>query len=146
MALHPIKKRSLLVGLRWTEYDICLATRHDLRDESYSAVEPLDDFSAMQVGPSHIFCGRCGRKGHIVTMCRAKTTAEGEQIVITSEDWLKTFKSARGTMESRPAVSKGRNGGKKKFNGPSKQPQQVAAVVDSPAAPQSPVPVAEPDF
>ena len=149
MALHPIKKRSLLVGLRWTEYDTCLATRHDLRDESYSAVEPLDDFSAMQVGPSHIFCGRCGRKGHIVTMCRAKTTTEGEQIVITPEDWLKTFKSARGAMESRPAVSKGRNGGnggKKKVNGPSKQPPQVAAVVESPVTPQPTAPVAEPDF
>ena len=109
-------------------------------------MEPLDDFSAMQVGPSHIFCGRCGRKGHIVTMCRAKTTAEGEQIVITPEDWLKTFKSARGAMESRPAVSKGRNGGKKRFNGPSKQPPQVAAVVDSPATPQPTAPVAEPDF
>ena len=42
--------------------------------------------------------------------------------------------------------SKGHNGGKKKFSGSSKQPQQVAAVVDSPAAPQSPAPVAEPDF
>ena len=146
MALHPIKKRSLLVGLRWTEYDICLATRHDLRDESYSAVEPLEDFNAMQVGPSHIFCGRCGRRGHLVYTCRAKTTADGEPVAISSEDWLKTFKSARGTMEGRQAAPKGRNGGKKKFNGSSKQSQQVAAVSDCPAAPQPPAPVVEPDF
>ena len=144
-----MKKRQNLVGLKWKCSDSCPAERFDARDESYSAVEPLDDFSAMQVGPSHIFCGRCGRKGHIVTMCRAKTTTEGEQIVITPEDWLKTFKSARGAMESRPAVSKGRNGGnggKKKVNGPSKQPPQVAAVVESPVTPQPTAPVAEPDF
>ena len=144
-----MKKRQNLVGLKWKCSDSCPAERFDARDESYSAVEPLDDFSAMQAGPSHIFCGRCGRKGHIVTMCRAKTTAEGEQIVITPEDWLKTFKSARGAMESRPAVSKGRNGGnggKKKVNGPSKQPPQVAAVVESPVTPQPTAPVAEPDF
>ena len=81
-------------------------------------------------------------------MCRAKQTAEGEQILISSEDWLKTFKSARGTMEGRPAASKGRNGGKKKFSGSSKQPQQVAAVSDAPAAPQPPAPATavEPDF
>ena len=142
-----LKKRHNLVGLKWKCSDSCPAERFDARDEQYnSVVEPLEDFNAMQVGPSHIFCGRCGRKGHLVSMCRAKTTAEGEQIVITSEDWLKTFKSARGTMEGRPAVSKGRNGGKKRFNGPSKQPPQVAAVVDSPAAPQPPAPVSEPDF
>ena len=141
------KKRHNLVGLRWKCSDSCPAERFDAKDEQYnSVVEPLEDFNAMQVGPSHIFCGRCGRKGHLVSMCRAKTNAEGEQIVITSEDWLKTFRSARGTMEGRPAASKGRNGGKKKFSGSSKQPQQVAAVSDSPAAPQSPAPVVEPDF
>ena len=145
-ALHPIKKRSLLVGLKWTEYDTCLATRHDLKDESYSVVEPVEDFNAMQVGPSHIFCGRCGRRGHLVYTCRAKTTADGEPVAISSEDWLKTFKSARGTMEGRQAAPKGRNGGKKKFNGSSKQSQQVAAVSDCPAAPQPPAPVVEPDF
>ena len=145
-ALHPIKKRSLLVGLKWTEYDTCLATRHDLKDESYSVVEPVEDFNAMQVGPSHIFCGRCGRRGHLVYTCRAKTTADGEPVAISSEDWLKTFKSARGTMEGRQAAPKGRNGGKKKFSGSSKQPQQVAAVSDFPSAPQPPAPVVEPDF
>ena len=142
-----MKKRQNLVGLKWKCSDSCPAERFDARDEQYnSVVEPLEDFNAMQVGPSHIFCGRCGRKGHLVSMCRAKTNAEGEQIVITSEDWLKTFRSARGTMEGRPAASKGRNGGKKKFSGSSKQPQQVAAVSDSSAAPQSPAPVVEPDF
>ena len=141
-----MKKRQNLVGLKWKCSDSCPAERFDARDESYSAVEPLDDFSAMQAGPSHIFCGRCGRKGHIVTMCRAKTTTEGEQIVISSEDWLKTFKSACGTMESRQAVSDGRNGSKKKCSGSSKQPHQVAAVPDSPEVPQSPAPVVEPVF
>ena len=141
-----MKKRQNLVGLKWKCSDSCPAERFDARDESYSAVEPLDDFSAMQAGPSHIFCGRCGRKGHIVTMCRAKTTTEGEQIVISSEDWLKTFKSACGTMESRQAVSDGRNGSKKKCSGSSKQPHQVAAVPDSPEVPQSTAPVAEPVF
>ena len=145
-ALHPIKKRSLLVGLKWTEYDTCLATRHDLKDESYSVVEPVEDFNAMQVGPSHIFCGRCGRRGHLVYTCRAKTTADGEPVAISSEDWLKTFKSACGTMESRQAVSDGRNGSKKKCSGSSKQPHQVAAVPDSPEVPQSTAPVAEPVF
>ena len=140
------KKRHNLVGLKWKCTDTCLAERFDSKDESYSVVEPLEDFNAMQVGPSHIHCGRCGRKGHLVYTCRAKTTAGGEPVVISSEDWLKTFKSARGTMEGRPAAPKGRNGGKKKFSGSPKQPQQVAAVVDSPAAPQSPAPVAEPDF
>ena len=140
------KKRQNLVGLKWKCSDSCPAERFDARDEYYSAVEPLDDFSAMQAGPSHIFCGRCGRKGHIVTMCRAKTTTEGEQIVISSEDWLKTFKSACGTMESRQAVSDGRNGSKKKCSGSSKQPHQVAAVPDSPEVPQSPAPVVEPVF
>ena len=134
------------MGLKWTEYDTCLATRHDLKDESYSVVEPVEDFNAMQVGPSHIFCGRCGRRGHLVYTCRAKTTADGEPVAISSEDWLKTFKSARGTMEGRQAAPKGRNGGKKKFNGSSKQSQQVAAVSDCPAAPQPPAPVVEPDF
>ena len=81
-----------------------------------------------------------------MTMCRAKTTTEGEQIVISSEDWLKTFKSACGTMESRQAVSDGRNGSKKKCSGSSKQPHQVAAVPDSPEVPQSTAPVAEPVF
>ena len=141
-----MKKRQNLVGLKWKCSDSCPAERFDARDESYSAVEPLDDFSAMQAGPSHIFCGRCGRKGHIVTMCRAKTTTEGEQIVISSEDWLKTFKSACGTMESRQAVSDGRNGSKKKCSGSSKQPNQVATVPDSPEVPQSPAPVVEPVF
>ena len=142
-----MKKRQNLVGLKWKCSDSCPAERFDARDEQYySAVEPLDDFSAMQVSPSHIFCGRCGRKGHIVTMCRAKTTTEGEQIVISSEDWLKTFKSACGTMESRQAVSDGRNGSKKKCSGSSKQPHQVAAVPDSPEVPQSTAPVAEPVF
>ena len=140
------KKRHNLVGLKWKCTDTCLAERFDSKDESYSVVESLEDFNAMQVGPSHIFCGRCGRKGHLVYTCRAKTTAAGEPVEISSEDWLKTFKSARGTMEGRPAVSKGRNGGKKIFSGSPKQPQQVAAVVDSPAAPQSPAPVSEPDF
>ena len=140
------KKRHNLVGLKWKCTDTCLAERFDSKDESYSVVEPLEDFNAMQVGPSHIFCGRCGRRGHLVYTCRAKTTAAGEPVVISSEDWLKTFKSARGTMEGRPAAPKGRNGGKKKFNGSSKQPQQVAAVSDCPAAPQPPAPVVEPDF
>ena len=140
------KKRHNLVGLKWKCTDTCLAERFDSKDESYSVVEPLEDFNAMQVGPSHIFCGRCGRRGHLVYTCRAKTTAAGEPVEISSEDWLKTFKSARGTMEGRPAAPKGRNGGKKKFSGSSKQPQQVAAVSDFPAAPQSPTPVAEPDF
>ena len=140
------KKRHNLVGLKWKCTDTCLAERFDSKDESYSVVEPLEDFNAMQVGPSHIFCGRCGRKGHLVYTCRAKTTAAGEPVEISSEDWLKTFKSARGTMEGRPAAPKGRNGGKKKFNGSSKQPQQVAAVSDCPAAPQPPAPVVEPDF
>ena len=106
----------------------------------------MEDFNAMQVGPSHIFCGRCGRRGHLVSMCRATQAADGEQVVISSEDWLKTFKSARETMEGRPAASNGRNGSKKKFSGSSKQPQQFAAVPDSPAAPQSPAPAVEPDF
>ena len=79
-------------------------------------------------------------------MCRAKQAADGEQVVISSEDWLKTFKSARGTMEGRSAAPKGRNGSKKKFSSSSKQPQQVAAVSDFPAAPQPPAPVVEPDF
>ena len=140
------KKRHNLVGLKWKCTDTCLAERFDSKDESYSVVEPLEDFNAMQVGPSHIFCGRCGRKGHLVYTCRAKTTAAGEPVEISQEDWLKTFKSARGTMEGRPAAPKGRNGGKKKFSGSSKQPQQVAAVTDFPAAPQPPAPVAEPDF
>ena len=140
------KKRHNLVGLKWKCTDTCLAERFDSKDESYSVVEPLEDFNAMQVGPSHIFCGRCGRKGHLVYTCRAKTTAAGEPVEISSEDWLKTFKSARGTMEGRPAAPKGRNGGKKKFNGSSKQSQQVAAVSDCPAAPQPPAPVVEPDF
>ena len=140
------KKRHNLVGLKWKCTDTCLAERFDSKDESYSVVEPLEDFNAMQVGPSHIFCGRCGRKGHLVYTCRAKTTAAGEPVEISSEDWLKTFKSTRGTMEGRPAAPKGRNGGKKKFSGSSKQPQQVAAVTDFPAAPQPPAPVAEPDF
>ena len=140
------KKRHNLVGLKWKCTDTCLAERFDSKDESYSVVEPLEDFNAMQVGPSHIFCGRCGRKGHLVYTCRAKTTAAGEPVEISQEDWLKTFKSARGTMEGRPAAPKGRNGGKKKFSGSSKQPQQFAAVPDSPAAPQSPAPVVEPDF
>ena len=140
------KKRHNLVGLKWKCTDTCLAERFDSKDESYSVVEPLEDFNAMQVGPSHIFCGRCGRKGHLVYTCRAKTTAGGEPVVISSEDWLKTFKSARGTMEGRPAAPKGRNGGKKKFSGSPKQPQQVAAVSDFPAAPQSPAPAVEPDF
>ena len=140
------KKRHNLVGLKWKCTDTCLAERFDSKDESYSVVEPLEDFNAMQVGPSHIFCGRCGRKGHLVYTCRAKTTAAGEPVEISSEDWLKTFKSARGTMEGRPAAPKGRNGGKKKFSGSSKQPQQVAAVSDFPAAPQPPAPVVEPDF
>ena len=140
------KKRHNLVGLKWKCTDTCLAERFDSKDESYSVVEPLEDFNAMQVGPSHIFCGRCGRKGHLVYTCRAKTTAAGEPVEISQEDWLKTFKSARGTMEGRPAAPKGRNGGKKKFSGSSKQPQQVAAVTDFPAAPQSPAPAVEPDF
>ena len=140
------KKRHNLVGLKWKCTDTCLAERFDSKDESYSVVEPLEDFNAMQVGPSHIFCGRCGRKGHLVYTCRAKTTAAGEPVEISQEDWLKTFKSARGTMEGRPAAPKGRNGGKKKFNGSSKQSQQVAAVSDCPAAPQPPAPVVEPDF
>ena len=140
------KKRHNLVGLKWKCTDTCLAERFDSKDESYSVVEPLEDFNAMQVGPSHIFCGRCGRKGHLVYTCRAKTTAAGEPVEISSEDWLKTFKSARGTMEGRPAAPKGRNGSKKKFSGSPKQPQQVASVSDCPAAPQPPAPVVEPDF
>ena len=140
------KKRHNLVGLKWKCTDTCLAERFDSKDESYSVVEPLEDFNAMQVGPSHIFCGRCGRKGHLVYTCRAKTTAAGEPVEISSEDWLKTFKSARETMEGCPAASNGRNGSKKKFSGSSKQPQQVAAVTNFPAAPQPPAPVAEPDF
>ena len=86
MTRQPVKKRSLLVGLRWTEHDLCLAKHFDAKDEQFSVVQPSEaDFAAMHPSASFL-CGRCGREGHLVTTCHATKTATGKPISISVED------------------------------------------------------------